>query len=49
MPELTPQSEALQIASLAAWHLYEEDFLRMLLEAGCTPAEAQFCMTMEAA
>jgi hypothetical protein len=49
MLELTPQSEAQQIAALAAWCLYEESFLRMLLEAGCNRAEAEVCMTTEAA
>ena len=49
MPELTFQSEAQQIADLAAWCLYEESFLRMLLEAGCNRAEAEVCMTTEAA
>jgi hypothetical protein len=45
--DLTPQQEALDIARLSAWQLYEAQFLRMLQEAGCTDKEAEFCMTAE--
>jgi hypothetical protein len=44
MPELTPNSEARQIAALAAWCLYEESFMGMLVEAGCNYKEIALCM-----
>jgi hypothetical protein len=47
MLELTPQQEASYIAGMLSWELYELRFLQMLQEAGCTWAEAEFCMTAE--
>jgi hypothetical protein len=51
MPELCPQEEARNIVHLAAWYLFEHEFLGMLLDdtngAGCTLNEARVCMTGE--
>ena len=41
---LTPQTEAENIVALAAWVETETQFFRMLLEAGCSDAEAKMCM-----
>jgi hypothetical protein len=52
MPELCPQQEGENIVLLAAWYLFEHEFLGMLLDdttgAGCSLNEARVCMTMEA-
>lgn len=47
MPELTPQSEAAQIATLAAWVGYETSFRALLTDAGCTDQEARLIMRAE--
>jgi hypothetical protein len=44
MIELTPQSEAEKIAALSGWIIYEQSFLAMLTDAGCSAAEAAVCM-----
>jgi len=46
-PEIADQEEVRQIVTLAAWVVYERDFLAMLTEAGCNSREAQVCMTGE--
>jgi hypothetical protein len=47
--ELTPQAQAADIASLAAWVIYETRFCDMLeREAGLTPAECRLVMATEA-
>jgi hypothetical protein len=45
--DLTPKSEARQIASRAAWCLREQELMAMLTDAGCTPQEIAACMRME--
>lgn len=49
MPELCPQEQARDIATLAAWVVYEQSFLRMLTDAGCSQNEARMCMSGEVA
>jgi hypothetical protein len=49
MPELISQLEAGQIASLAAWWVYEWKFFCLMADAHFEYQTIQTCMTMEAA